>query len=120
MASKKFTAEQVIAAIREGHTPSMAARVLGCHPDTVRNYADRYPTVKRALMSERQDIVDLAEVGLRSAVVGQQPWAIAFALRTLARDIYTEHPGQSPVNNNEITLKVEYGDADDPSKKTAQ
>lgn len=119
MASKKFTVDQVIAAIREGHTPSMAARILGCHPDTVRNYADRYPTVKRALQSERQDIVDLAEVGLRGAVVGQQPWAIAFALRTLARDIYTEHPGQSPVNSGEITLKVEYDHPDDSPKTPA-
>lgn len=90
MAAERYTVQQVIDAIDKGHTPTGAASVLRCHPDTVRNYADRYPTVKKALLSARAEIVDLAEIGLRAAVVNKEPWAIAFALKTLARETYSE------------------------------
>lgn len=91
MAGKqRFAVIEVIEAIRKGHTPAMAAGLLKCNADTVRNYADRYPTVKAALLSERKAIVDYAENGLYGAVINREPWAIAFALKTLAKDIYTE------------------------------
>lgn len=87
MAGKpQFTVEQVIDAIHEGHTPTGAGLILHCHPDTIRNYADKYTTVKAALMSERRALVDLAETGLRSALLSREAWAIAFTLKTLGKD----------------------------------
>ena len=83
---QRYKVEDVIDAIERGMTPFGAARMLGCHPDTVRNYTDRYPTVKRALLSKRKELVDLAEMGLRGALLDNAPWAIAFTLRTLGRD----------------------------------
>lgn len=98
MASKKFTAQEVIDAIRKGYTPTGAAHILHCNPDTIRNYAEHYPTVKAELLEHRKQIVDLAETGLRGAVLRSEPWAVAFALKTLAPEIYNppqrlEHGG---------------------------
>ena len=87
---KRFGTDDIIKAIQTGQTPMGAAKVLGCTPETIRNYAKRYPSVALALVTERQNTVDLAERGLRSAVVREEPWAIAFSLKTLAKDIYSE------------------------------
>jgi hypothetical protein len=86
MAGKqKFTVEEIVGAIREGHTPTGAALVLKCNSDTIRNYARRYATVKDALDAEREEIVDYAEMGLRGAVLNKEAWAIAFSLKTLGK-----------------------------------
>lgn len=97
MASKKFTAQEVIDAIRKGHTPTGAAHILHCNPDTIRNYAEHFPTVKAELLEHRKQIVDLAETGLRGAVLRSEPWAIAFALKTLAPEVY------NPPQRTEVT-----------------
>ena len=73
---QQFATEQVIQAIHDGHTPTGAAAVLKCHPDTIRNYARRYTTVKDALLSERRSLVDLAELGLRNALLNSEPWTV--------------------------------------------
>ena len=106
MATEKFTAEQVIAAIEKGITPFGAAQELKCHPDTVRNYGDRYPTVKRALLSKRKELVDLAEMGLRRAILNGEAWAIPFCLRTLARDIYAERHEITGADGGAVDLNV--------------
>jgi hypothetical protein len=108
MAGKqRYKVEQVIDAIERGMTPYGAARMLGCHPDTVRNYTDRYPTVKRALLSKRKELVDLAELGLRGALLDNAPWAIAFTLRTLGRDYgYVERTEQRISGEDGGPIKV--------------
>jgi hypothetical protein len=92
MAGKEqYTVEQIVKAIREGHTPQGASYILGCHSDTVRNYARRYPTVKAALTSERRDLFDLAENSLRRAVLNGESWAVSMVIKTLGKDDgYTE------------------------------
>lgn len=103
-ARQRYTVDQVIDAIKAGHTPKGAAAVLGCCPDTVRNYAVRYPSVKKALDTERKDIVDMAETGLRAAVERGEAWAIAFALKTLAKDIYSERQEVSGANGEPLEI----------------
>ena len=88
MAGKQqFTVQQVIEAIHLAQTPTGAAHVLKCHPDTIRNYAKRYTTVNEALLSERAELVDLAEMGFKSAIMNKEPWALAFALKTLGKHL---------------------------------
>ena len=101
---QRYTVDQVIDAIKTGHTPKGAAAVLGCCPDTVRNYAVRYPSVKKALDTERQDIVDIAESGLRAAVERGEAWAVAFALKTLAKDIYSERQEVTGANGDTLVV----------------
>lgn len=106
-----FTTQQVIDAIVQGHTPTGAASILKCDPNTVRNYAERYPTVKAALLEHRKQIVDLAELGLRAAVVRGEPWAVAFALKTLARDTYSERIEHAGTDGGPVVIKLSWGDA---------
>ena len=82
---RKFKISEVIEALQHGYTPAGAARVLGCHADTIRNYAKRSKLVENELNSKRNDLVDLAELGLRKALVNYESWAIGFTLKTLGK-----------------------------------
>lgn len=90
--NNKYTTQQVIQAIRETKgLVSLAAKRLGCHPDTVRRYAARYPTVAAALREERAAMTDVAELALYSAIQRGEPWAVTFYLKTQGKDRgYTE------------------------------
>ena len=90
--NNKYTTTQVIQAIRETKgLVSLAAKRLNCHPDTVRRYAARYPTVAAALREERAAMTDVAELALYSAIQRGEPWAVTFYLKTQGKDRgYTE------------------------------
>lgn len=105
MAGKQtYTVEQVIDAIRKAQTPTGAALMLKCHPDTIRNYAKRYKTVNDALLAERAALVDLAEMGFKSAIINKEPWALAFALKTLGKHLgYVE---RTDITSNDQPLET--------------
>ena len=90
--NNKYTTAQVIQAIRETKgLVSLAAKRLNCHPDTVRRYAARYPTVAAALREERAAMTDVAELALYNAIQRGEPWAVTFYLKTQGKDRgYTE------------------------------
>src|SRR5690242_9408875 len=80
---QRYTAAQVVAALeRTRGLVSAAARSLGCDPDTVRNYAKRYPSVAQALYEERQRTLDVGEAALFTAVSNGEAWAVCFLLKT--------------------------------------
>lgn len=83
MASKKFTAAEVIKAI-EGSKGiiSQAARKLGCTRQTVYNYVENYVTVKEALENEREDLLDFVEGKLLGEINNGNMTAIIFYLKT--------------------------------------
>jgi len=70
MAGKpKFTPEQMIRAIEETKgLITLTARKLGCTAETVRGYARRYASVRKALEEEREKTLDVAELALFSQV----------------------------------------------------
>jgi hypothetical protein len=88
MAKKnRYTAAQVIAALQATRgMVYLAARHLGCDPETVMNYCRRYPTVEQAKHDARGELLDVAEVKLWQAVQAGEHWAITFALRTVGRE----------------------------------
>ena len=59
-----------------------AAKRLGCTRQTINNYARIYPTVKLAIANAREDILDLAESKLFTAINSGEAWAICFFLKT--------------------------------------
>ena len=70
----------------------LAARRLGCDPNTIINYYKRYYAVEQAKHDARGELLDVAEVKLWQAVQQGEHWAITFALRTVGRDRgYGEH-----------------------------
>lgn len=108
MASEqRYSVEQVIAAIRQGHVITTAAKILGCEPQTVRNYARRYKTVADAILEERTQLVDLAELSLRDQILKGENWAVTLALKTLGKDRgYVERQEHTGVNGEPIGFTV--------------
>lgn len=98
MAGKpRYTTEQVIAALRETKGMStIAAKKLGCDPDTVRAYVKRHSTVADAQREEREGMTDVAELSLYRAVQNGDAWAVCFYLKTQGK-------GRGYVERQEVT-----------------
>ena len=83
---QRYTAQQVIEALQMTRGMIyLAARRLGCDPQTILNYCRRYPTVEQAKQDARGELLDVAEVKLWNAVQRDEAWAITFALKTIGR-----------------------------------
>ena len=109
---EKYSTEQVIEAIRKAQTAAGAALALGCAPDTIRAYARRHPTVAAALDGERDNLLDYAEMGLKRAVLNGEPWAVAFALRTIGKSRgYSERHEIAGPDGDTLRVVIEYADA---------
>ena len=107
--TERYTAQEVIDALEKGYTCVGAGQLLGCSAETVRNYANKYPTVKAALKAKRTELVDLAEMSLRRAIVGGEAWAVALTLKTLGRDDgYVERQELTGEGGGAVTFRVVY------------
>jgi hypothetical protein len=85
-APEKFKKVDVEEALKKSRgMVSPAARRLGCEPNTIRNYAARYPSVQQVMDEQRDQFLDESEIQLIGAVNRSEPWAISFALRTVGR-----------------------------------
>lgn len=83
---EKFTATQIIKALREKHgNISSAARYLGCDRHTVSRYIALYPSVKAVADEERETLIDFAENQLFQQVKDGNITAIIFTLKTIGK-----------------------------------
>lgn len=83
---EKFTAPQIINALREKHgNLSAAARFLGCDRHTVARYINLYPSVKSVADEERETLIDFAENQLFKQVQDGNITAIIFTLKTIGK-----------------------------------
>jgi hypothetical protein len=107
---QRYTEAQVIAALT--HTKGMvhlAAKHLGCDPDTVQRYCQRYPSVQATKEAQRGEMVDQAELWLWQSIQRGEPWAITFTLRTLGRTRgYGEKIEQAGPQDGPLVIKVVY------------
>lgn len=84
VSTTKFSARQVTEALWECKgMVSFAAKRLGCTPQTIRKYAERFSQVALAIADAREEVVDTAELSLRQAVMNGEPWAVTMTLKTL-------------------------------------
>lgn len=115
--SERYTAEQVIAALRAARgLASVAARTLGCSRQTVQNYIERHPTVRAAQHDAREEIIDLAEGRFYEAINRGESWAVMAALRTIGKDRgYTERTETTGKDGGPVVIRVEYGRNREPS-----
>jgi hypothetical protein len=94
----KYTTEQVIAALHKTRgMVYLAADELHCSPKTVYNYINRYAAVRTVVAHEDGRVDDTAELGLASAILRGEPWAITFRLKTKGK-------GRGYVERNEIVF----------------
>jgi hypothetical protein len=82
-----WTAAQMAEALRKARgIKALAARSLGCDPETVHNYCKRYPTVQAAIDGQRELLVDVAESHLTKWVDAGSERAVYWVLSTLGKD----------------------------------
>ena len=83
MPYSKFTVQQVSDALTQ--TKGMvylAAKRLGCTPQTIYNYLKRHPTLEQLHKDLSEEMVDVAELRFFRAIQQGEPWAIAMMLKT--------------------------------------
>ena len=98
---------EVLAAVEKGITQTGTAKVLRCDRETIRRYCKRWKAVEDAVKGKRCEMVDLAEMGLRGAVLRGESWALAFTLKTLGKnDGYTERQEISGPEGGPLDIKI--------------
>ena len=111
--TERYTAQEVIDALERGYTCVGAGQLLGCSAETVRNYANKYPTVKTALRAKRSELVDMAEMSLRRAIMAGEAWAVALTLKTLGKDDgYGESVDVRGDGGGPVVIRLTWGDSD--------
>ena len=60
----------------------LAAKALGVSHSAVYNYINKYPCLQEVKDYYDNEMVDIAELGLRGAVEDEDPWAIKYLLST--------------------------------------
>lgn len=113
MSKQRYSADEVIAALEQADgLVTGAARLLGCHPNTVHNYVNRYSTVADARDRTRESTIDEVESHLLRAIREGNVTAMIFYLKTQAKHRgYVEREERD--NTGEVVVKVSYADADD-------
>ena len=107
---RKYSVEQIIAALGESHGMiAPAARSLGCSRDTIRRYLAEYEEIAQAIADEREATTDLAENKLRDAIIRGEAWAICFYLKCMAKDRgYVEKSEIAGAGGGPVKIKLVY------------
>lgn len=84
---ERYTCAQMVEALQATKgMVSLAAKRLGCAPDTVYRYIREYPTVAQAQRNEREAVTDMAELSLYKAIQQGEGWAVCFYLKTQGKE----------------------------------
>jgi hypothetical protein len=112
----RYTAEKVLEAVKDSYgILSVIAERLGCHRDTVVNYAKRYATIQAAIDAERESLIDFAEHKLVEEIRDNNITAIIFTLKTQGKSRgYVERSELSGPNGGPLSWKqfIEGGDGE--------
>ena len=110
----RVTDKRMLDAIKKnGGAVYLAARELGCAPNTIYNRMEKSPTLKRAVEDARGEVVDYAEQKLRLAILNGEPWAIAMALKTIGKHRgYVERQEVTGAEGSHIVVRL-VGDDND-------
>lgn len=83
----QFTNERIKAALVECKgMVYLAAKRVGCNPETIYARARVSPEIRDTIHCERGKVIDTAEMKLFNAIEKGEPWAIQMALKTIGKD----------------------------------
>ena len=104
----RLSNQQIIDALRDVNgMVYLAARKLGCAPNTIYNRMAKSDNIKAAVEDYRGELIDLSEQKLRQAVLNGEPWAVALVLKTLGKQRgYVERSEYAGVKDEPIEIKV--------------
>ena len=108
----RVTNTRMLEAVKKnGGAVYLAARELGCAPNTIYNRMEKTPALKQAVEDARGEVVDYAEQKLRLAILNGEPWAIAMALKTIGKHRgYVERQEVTGADSAPVELIVKYAD----------
>lgn len=119
MATDKFTADEMIAALLDTKGMiTLAAKRLGCAPNTVRRYIATYPTVAQAKQEAHEGLGDQVELTLVGMALGERDKhgkytrepniaALIFLAKTKFKERgFVERVENTGVDGGEIIIKV--------------
>ena len=103
----RVTNTRMLEAVKKnGGAVYLAARELGCAPNTIYNRMERVPSIKQAVEDARGEVVDYAEQKLRLAILNGEPWAIAMALKTIGKSRgYVERQEVTGADGGAVTVR---------------
>jgi transposase-like protein len=103
----RVTDKRMLDAIKKnGGAVYLAARELGCAPNTIYNRMEKVPAMKQAVEDARGEVVDYAEQKLRLAVLNGEPWAIGMTLKTIGKSRgYVERQEVTGAEGKALTIK---------------
>jgi len=104
----RLSNQQIIDALRDVNgMVYLAARKLGCAPNTIYNRMAKSDNIKAAVEDYRGELIDLSEQKLRQAVLNGEPWAVALVLKTLGKKRgYVERSEYAGVKDEPIEIKI--------------
>jgi len=83
----------------------LAARKLGCTPQTIYNRMKSSVAIREACDNARGELIDISEQKLRAAVMNGEPWAVAMVLKTLGKSRgYVERQEVTGANGGAIVV----------------
>lgn len=82
-----LTEREILDAVVRAHgVIAVLARILGLKRHQTESLIKKYPSVKRAVAEERENLVDLAECRLFEATNYGEEWAVKFVLQCLGKN----------------------------------
>ena len=110
----RVTDKRMLDAIKKnGGAVYLAARELGCAPNTIYNRMEKVPAMKQAVEDARGEVVDYAEQKLRLAVLNGEPWAIGMTLKTIGKSRgYVERQEVTGAEGGHIVVRLVGDDHD--------
>jgi hypothetical protein len=108
--AKQYSAAVIAAALTESKgMVYVAAQKVGCCAQTIYNYIRDYKVVAQAAQHQNGLLGDMSELKLFTAIQNNEPWAIAFYLKTKGKDRgYTERTEVSGPGGGPERIIVEY------------
>jgi len=83
----KYKTDEIINAIEATNgMVYLAAKKLGCTPQTIYNRARKTNSIRQAIDNARAIMLDFAEQKLRQSIINGDPWAVQFILKTLGKN----------------------------------
>lgn len=81
----------------------LAAKKVGCDPDTIHIRARKSDAVRKCIEAQRGEFVDIGEQKLRAGVMKGEQWAVSLLLKTLGRDRgYVEKTEQETTHKGNV------------------
>jgi hypothetical protein len=108
--AERYTTDQLAEALKATNgLVSLAARRVGISRSQFYTRIRNTRSLQEIIEDGREELVDLAEMALRSGIINKEPWAVGMALKSLGKKRgYVER--QETEQSGEIVIRIKRDD----------